>query len=371
MKYQVGKPVYGDLLIGRDQEVKLIKHLLLSGQSVAIIAPRRMGKTSLMLEIIRQIQDESSFIVNVDVFSTPDIASLAKRISESVFSNRQLDKYFRLALTNIAEAFKNIRFKSEIEDYSFILEFNSKAKTAPFELLEDSLKLIDHYAKKHQKQILAAFDEFGDIKKLDGEHIVKLFRSIVQHQENSSFLFTGSYESVMNELFVQKSAPFYRMTRIIELGPIDHEPFLNYMMNFAQKKAFPVKKTRINEILDFTKGHPYYTQLYWQELWIQYQLSNKKEILSHQQMIDQLLLMEKNFLEKTWESYSSKKEEKQILIQLAQNSKNLYTDLKYKGINISRGINQLKNQGLVKHDKETYILTDPLFQEWLLRNVVA
>ena len=33
-------------LIGRDRELQLIKELIRAGQSVVIIAPRRMGKTS-------------------------------------------------------------------------------------------------------------------------------------------------------------------------------------------------------------------------------------------------------------------------------------------------------------------------------------
>jgi len=192
---QVGKPVYGNNLIGRDKEIRLIKELILAGQSIVIIAPRRMGKTSLMMELIRQLKDEGYFTCNIDVFSTSDISSLAHRITESVFANNKLDKYFRQAVSNITEAFKNIKFKSEIEDYNFILEFSSKAKNAPFDLLEDSLNLIDSYAAKNKKKMLAAFDEFGDIKKLDGEHIVKLFRSVIQLQQNTTFLYRHCYET--------------------------------------------------------------------------------------------------------------------------------------------------------------------------------
>ena len=192
---QVGKPVYGNQLIGRDKELRLIKELILAGQSIVIIAPRRMGKTSLMIELIRQLEDEDYFTCNIDVFSTSNISSLAHRIAESVFANNKLDKYFRQAVSNIAEAFKNLKFKSEIEDYSFILEFNSKSKYAPFDLLEDSLNLIDSYAAKNKKKMLAAFDEFGDIKKLDGEHIVKLFRSVIQLQQNTTFLYRHCYET--------------------------------------------------------------------------------------------------------------------------------------------------------------------------------
>jgi len=149
---QVGKPVYGNNLIGRDKEIRLIKELILAGQSIVIIAPRRMGKTSLMMELIRQLKEDGYFTCNIDVFSTSDISSLAHRITESVFANNKLDKYFRQAVSNITDAFKNIKFKSEIEDYNFILEFNSKAKSAPFDLLEDSLNLIDFMQPRIKKR---------------------------------------------------------------------------------------------------------------------------------------------------------------------------------------------------------------------------
>lgn len=102
---QVGKPVLGKDLIGREQELRLIKELLFAGQSVVIIAPRRMGKTSLMIELINQLKKESFFTMDVDVFSISNIPTLARRIVESVFANKKLDKYFRQALVNITDVF--------------------------------------------------------------------------------------------------------------------------------------------------------------------------------------------------------------------------------------------------------------------------
>lgn len=368
---QVGKPVLGKDLIGRDQELRLIKELLLAGQSVVIIAPRRMGKTSLMIELIDQLKAEEFFITHVDVFSVSNIPTLARRIVESVFSNKKLDKYFRQALINLADIFKNLSFKSEIEDYSFILEFNNKAKTAPFDLLANSINMIDSYAINNDKKMLAAFDEFGDIKKLDGEHIVKLFRSIIQLQKNTVFLFTGSYESVMNELFVSKSSPFYRMARIIELGNIRDEDFNPYIRKTLIDNNINVEELRIQQILSFTKGHPYYTQLYLQELIINAKLFPDKQILTHEQTIEQLLTVEKSFLEKNWEDVSRKKEDKIVLSHIASETTNLYSTINNKTVNIARAISSLKEQGIISTIESSNVINDPLFKEWIIRNILS
>jgi AAA+ ATPase superfamily predicted ATPase len=367
---QVGKPVLGKDLIGREQELRLIKELLLAGQSVVIIAPRRMGKTSLMIELINQFKEENFFITHVDVFSTSNIPSLARRIVESVFSNNKVDKYFRLALVNLADVFKNISFKGEIEDYSFILEFNNKAKSAPFELLEDSINMIDSYALKNKKPMLAAFDEFGDIKKLDGEHIVKLFRSVIQLQKNTVFLFSGSYESIMNELFVGKNSPFYRMTRIVELGNILPKDFIPHINKKAEENNIELDESRVQQILDFTNGHPYYTQLYLQQLIINFKLSTNNQIASHEQIIEQLLIVEKSFLEKNWEDVSRKKEDKIVLTHIANDTSSLYSAIDNKTINIARALASLKDQGIISHRNSTIKMIDPLFKIWIINNII-
>ncbi len=275
-----------------------------------------------------------------------------------------------MALENISEAFKNIKFRSEIEDFSFILEFNAKAKIAPYELLEDSLKLIDNYALKNNRKIIAAFDEFGDIKKLDGEHIVKLFRSIIQHQKNTAFLFSGSYESVMNELFVSKNSPFYRMTRIIELGNIERQHFLPYIERVSAKYKLPISQKRANQIIDFTDGHPYYTQLYLQVLLINARLSDENEIANHKETIDYLLIVEKSFLEKNWEDISKKRENKIVLTTLVSGVTSIYSEIDNKRVNIARALNSLKVQGLISLKDSHYQINDPLLKEWISRNVL-
>jgi len=53
---QVGRPVTGQNLIGRDKEINLIRELIKGGQNFVIIAPRRMEiiyfKTQLLIFFI-------------------------------------------------------------------------------------------------------------------------------------------------------------------------------------------------------------------------------------------------------------------------------------------------------------------------------
>src|SRR6056297_528533 len=94
MNLQVGKPVTGDELIGREKEIRTIKDLLKAGQSVVLIAPRRFGKTSVLFEVMQELKKEHWFTCYVDLFSVPTLFSLAERITEGVLSNTRLSRLF-------------------------------------------------------------------------------------------------------------------------------------------------------------------------------------------------------------------------------------------------------------------------------------
>lgn len=49
MQNITGQPVVGDDLFGRDYELKTLWERLERGEHVLLLAPRRVGKTSLML----------------------------------------------------------------------------------------------------------------------------------------------------------------------------------------------------------------------------------------------------------------------------------------------------------------------------------
>jgi len=173
----------------------------------------------------------------------------------------------------------------------------------------------------------------------------------------------------MSELFVSKNSPFYRMTRIIELGNINNQDFSIYLQIVFDENDITIDSHRISEILLFTKGHPYYTQLYAQELLITYKLSDSKVIASHEDILEQLLIVEKSFLESNWEDISKKRENKVVITAIAKGVINIYSHIDNKKNNISRAVNDLKKQGLISTIDSSNVLNDPLLNEWIIRNV--
>ena len=368
-KIQVGKPVKGEQLIGRENKINELLQLLLHGQNIAIIAPRRFGKTSLILELLDRLEKLKYYTAFIDIFSTPDLHFLNQKIIENVLKNNKLDFAFRRIKTNFSEVLKNIKLRQVIEDFEFILQLSEKS-TDNWELISKSIDFIDEYPEQKKKHIICAFDEFGDIKKLDGDEIVKLIRSKIQMHDNATYIFSGSYESVMNSLFVKKNSPFYRMVRIINLDYINKNDFYIYIKNSLERNKINTTDQFINSILTFTKGHPYYTQLILQQIIIRNSIDKNAQNLIFEEILDDILQIERNYLEKIWEELSRKRDQVQVIMAIINYKKLLYSVIDTKKINVSRTLKILIGKGIVYRENNLYYLTDPLFELWIKENVL-
>jgi hypothetical protein len=366
MNLNVGKPVTGNELIGREKEIKDILNALRSGQSVVLIAPRRFGKTSIMMEVLHRISEEKFYTGNIDLFTIPDLTQLAYEITGQVLKNRKLEDAFIKLKNNLGEILTNIKFRNEIQDAEFILSFGKPQKD-PWDQLRSSVRYIESFAAKHNKKICFAFDEFGDIEKLDGKEIIKLFRGIIQSQKQSVYLFSGSYESVMNKLFVTSKSPFYRMVKIIVPGFIGIPELIKFVESKFNEIGVKFDPVQVKLGIKFTKGHPYYTRLYIQEYYFQY-LQDKKPS-EHEVIIRNMMLSENNYLEKLWDEISGKKETRFVIIKIIETGKP-YTGIENKGINISRAINELLGKGIIFSEKTGYTLSDPLLERFIRERIL-
>ncbi|MDD5507160.1 MAG: hypothetical protein PHD25_02380 [Bacteroidales bacterium] len=89
-----GKPATGEHFVGRQNELHQILQLMEQGQSVVLIAPRRFGKTSLLLKVIEHFKWKRYYTSYVDVFSTPTLEILAYQMTHSVLKNKRLENIF-------------------------------------------------------------------------------------------------------------------------------------------------------------------------------------------------------------------------------------------------------------------------------------
>ena len=74
--------------------------------------------------------------------------------------------------------------------------------------------------------------------------------------------------------------------------------------------------------------------------------------------------------EKSWEEISASKENVRLIMSVVQMRNKVYSDLKNSGINVSRAIKTLTQNGTITKTENGYQLTDPLLNYWIETNVI-
>src|ERR1043166_972549 len=80
---------YGDLALDeaftdREREVDDLRRDLANGQNVAIVAPRRYGKTSLLRRAAQLVSADGTLVVEVDLMKTPTREKLAGKLARAI-----------------------------------------------------------------------------------------------------------------------------------------------------------------------------------------------------------------------------------------------------------------------------------------------
>lgn len=196
---QVGKPVTGKDFIGREKELALLLEYMKMGQSVVLIAPRRFGKTSLVLEVLNRLKKQKFYTAFVDVFTNPTLDLLSSEITEEVLKNHKLHKQFIAAKNSATALIQNLKLKAVLDDFQFIIGFADNTKNE-WDLISESIDFVDAFSKKHNSKMICAYDEFGDIGKFDPKgNLVKLFRSKIQQHAHSTYIFSELAEGVSSD----------------------------------------------------------------------------------------------------------------------------------------------------------------------------
>ena len=255
-------------LVDRESEIREITQLLRIGQNIILVAPRKYGKTSLILEILNRMRLEGYFTGMVDLFGILTKRQLSEKIVDTVLLNKRIKHSIKLIKENIVKAMKMVELKQTIQDFEFIVGF-SNYQIDEDSLFDSSLDFPEEFAKKHKKHLILAFDEFGDIFKLNGEPMMKKLRSKFQLHKNVTYIFSGSQESLMKELFTESKSAFFRFGRVFHLAELPRNDFREYIIKSFEKEKINITYPIAEEILDRTNCHPYYTQLLSQLCWLE------------------------------------------------------------------------------------------------------
>ncbi len=346
-------------------ELKELKQDIDAGLNLLIYAPRRFRKTSFVLKTLEELKTTDTKYIFLDLMyiSTQEefINRYFNAIAQSLEqSSEKIVNFFKSVVKlrpNI-----NVNFDySGTPSFSLALNGEDKEKT-----LEDVMNAVLDFAKK--SKIVVVFDEFQEIANLKLE--AKL-RSIIQlHSNKISYIFMGSKKSLLHQMFMDKSRPFYKSVKHFQIKEIAKESWLTFIVDKFRQSSKIIDEKYIDDIISITKGFPYYTQQFAYEIWNLTQKSVNDAIFQH--ALKTIISREEDLFTLEWDNTTAN-QKKAIKIIIDKHGKNLYDEQYLAKYHIKTGSIQTALKALIQKDivdksKDKYYFQDPLFEYFIRKN---
>ncbi len=222
------KLAIGSHFCNRKQEQKHLAANIEAVRPSLIISPRRYGKTSLGMSVIRRLNLPHS---HIDLFPLMNLTEIEQAIINGlaeILSATETNLQKAIALVSQLFADLNISFK--VNNANIEIDHLS-APAGTSRMLHDALQQVDkQLAKKNLKAVLF-LDEFQRLGQFDGaERVEGVLRNIAQQSTHLCFLFSGSNRHLLSKIFEDSKRPFFKLCDKIALGRISAADFSAFIL---------------------------------------------------------------------------------------------------------------------------------------------
>jgi hypothetical protein len=364
-----GMSVEGANFTDREQETKRMVMDFKNGINVILISPRRMGKTSLVKRVQKEMQPSDCIIVMMDIYDCRSEYDFLNRFAESVLkaTSSKMEQFMENVKKFLIRLTPKISF-GEVPgtDFSFSLGITPSTYKP-----EEILQLPEVLARENNKRIVVCIDEFQQIGEMgDSITIQKRIRGVWQHQQNVSYCLFGSKKHLMSNLFQNKRMPFYMFGEMIYLDRIPTEKWVPFIISRFKSQGMIIsseKAVRICETVDNYSS--YVQQLAWNVM-----AETDKEVTDQNieegistllqqcnslfvQQTEGLTSYQLNFIRALCSGIHIGFGEKNVLERFPLGTKS----------NISRIKMALIQREIIDENKGSVFLTDKVFESWFKR----
>ena len=242
---------------GRDAEAHDLAVRLRERRPVAVLGPRRYGKTSLVTHTLWRLDEvEPTARVWVDLYGLTSFADFAVRLDAALV---QVRGRFREVLDTVAGGLSVRLGVLGVE-----LRRAGRSGPDPVAATHDLLEVL--VAAARQQAVVLALDEFSDVVGVHGLDAV-LRTHLQHHYRHLGLVFAGSRPSMMRTLFADRGRPFFAQADLIELGPLDQQAVTAIVhdgFTSTGRRAGPVAL----RIVALAGGHPQRSMMLADAAWL-------------------------------------------------------------------------------------------------------
>ena len=362
--------VIGESFCNRKKELSELLGYIKGSQNVLLYSHRRYGKSSLIRQVFSEIKEKNLNIgaMHVELYGT---------ISEKDFITRtfqglnQLESNFERLLKSVSKALKNIKLNLSIDSATGGTSLSPSFEAVDEKIfLEELMSILLEYSQK--RKLVIAFDEFQEVANYTEDGFEKRLRSFIQQHSNICYIFSGSQQHLITEMFNSNNRAFYKLAESFPLDKIETKHYIPWVQNLFGRKNVHLPAELIEEIVARFENHPMYIQNFLFHLWEE---PGKKEFSP--EIINKVenAIIERRSLEHAvlWETLSIN-QKKTLKLILLNNGSNLYNVDSLKSVNLKNGSlvtkalsSLIKKEIIVKDGR--YLIQDIVFVKWLQKTL--
>lgn len=240
----------------RVKETKDVVELLTNGNNIALISPRRYGKTDLIRHCFAQKGVRDNYLTFIiDVYSTRSLAEMADKMGKTILE--QLKTKGEKAWGKFIGALTSLKAGISYDAAgvpSWSVEIGDIKNPAA------TLDEIFKYIQNSDKPCLVAIDEFQQILKYDEKNVEATIRTYVQYCTNANFIFSGSQREMMGAIFTSSIRPFYQSAPIINLPRIEEVEYSKFCDGLFKEYGKHLDGDVVPALYDEFDGTTFYLQ---------------------------------------------------------------------------------------------------------------
>lgn len=350
----------------RISETKMLTRHITNGNNVALISPRRLGKTGLIEHCFHQKQIEDEYYTFlIDIYATKNLQEFVFEFGKGILNSLKPRgrKTWELFLHCLSSLRSSISF-----DFSgnpgWSIEMGD-IKTPAITLDE-----IFRYLEQADKPCLVSIDEFQVIAKYPEDNVEAILRTHIQHCSNAKFIYAGSQRHMMGEIFMSPARPFYQSTAIMELRPIDLPIYTEFIKRHFEENGKAITDETIYEVYHRYEGITWYIQFVTNTL---YSMTMPSETCT----VDKVAIAIDTILSQLNFTYSSllfqlPSKQKEVLMAICKEGKakeitssKFLRTYKFTASLVQGAIKGLLDKDFVTCELGEYSIYDKFFEGWL------
>ena len=255
----------------REDETTTLMNNIKAGRSMVLTARRRIGKTSLIMHVLSKLPKDQRGIY-LDILPTENRNDFLNELATALVMNISEKKGFGKKAWDFIKSLRPL------------VTFDSLTGTpqVTFSMQRDDvnshIETVLGFLGGMDEKFVVAIDEFQQILKYPEESTDAWLRTIIQRLKNVVFIFSGSQQHLMNDLFSLPSRPFYNSAGFLKINRIERNKYAAFIKKKFSSFNKVIDDQALNDILDWTDGHTFYVQLLCNRIFLSGAAEIKEEV---------------------------------------------------------------------------------------------